>query len=55
MKFSYEKYVQWCKDHNDPVYPWAEECKGKNIESWNGEYGFIDIYLIEKDWVEEDD
>ena len=55
MKFSYEKYLQWCKDHNDPIYPWAEECKGKKLDSWNGEYGFIDTYLIEKRWVEDDE
>lgn len=53
MKFSYVKYLQWCKDHNQPNFPWARECKGKVLESWNGEYGFIDIYLIEKEWVEE--
>lgn len=53
MKFSYAKYLQWCKDHKEPNYPWARECKGKVLESWNGEYGFIDIYLIEKEWVEE--
>lgn len=53
MKFSYVKYLQWCKDHNQPNFQWARECKDKELESWNGEYGFIDIYLIEKEWVEE--
>lgn len=53
MKFSYEKYLKWCEENKQPIYPWAKVCIDKEVDDWNGEYGFIDDYCIEREWVEE--
>lgn len=52
MKFSYAKYLKWCEENKQPVYPWAKVCIDKEVDDWNGEYGFIDDYCIESEWVE---
>ena len=45
-KFSLHKYIKWCEDNNEPFYPWALECDGKQIKK-----NKCGKYIIHKDWV----
>ena len=51
IKFSIRKYRKWCKENNEPFYPWADECKNGTVENWNGKNGVCKGYLILPVWM----
>lgn len=51
VKFSIRKYRKWCKETHEPVYPWADECKNKTVEQWNGNTGVCMGYGVTRRWV----
>lgn len=51
IKFSIKKYRKWCKKHNLLPFEWADDCKNQTVSNWNGMYGMINGYLIEKSWT----
>ena len=51
IKFSIRKYRKWCKEHNEPVFSWADDCKNETVEQWNGKHGTCKGYGIYREWV----
>ena len=51
VRFSIRKYRKWCKQNNEPVFPWADDCDKQIVTDWNGTTGNCNGYIVYRNWV----